>query len=162
MTFPLSTTIPTSNLNSPDSDPSLARVDLLQAVQLLNQIIASANSNNGVLVLNSLGIIAASRLPGNLTITGDISLQPSTGVINVNRVLRLQNTFTTDLGTAATGTTAPSAGDLVFLVDGDAGQPCIGCYDGANWRVIRFMTQVGDVGADLTVTATVVAEGIIV
>jgi hypothetical protein len=158
MTFPLSTTIPTSNLNSPDSDPSLARVDLLQAVQLLNQIIASANGNNGVLVLNGLGKISAARLPGSLAVTGDISLQPSTGVININRVLRLQNTFTTDLGTAATGTTSPSAGDLVFLVDGDAGQPCIGCYDGSQWRVIRLMTQVGDVGAALSATATLTAE----
>ena len=158
MTFPLSTTIPTSNLNSPDSDPSLARVDLLQAVQLLNQIIASANAVNGVLVLNGLAKINASSLPGNLTITGDISLQPSTGVININRVLRLQNTFTTDLGTAATGTTSPSAGDLVYLVDGDAGQPCIGCYDGTRWRVVRFMTQVGDVGANLTASTALVAE----
>lgn len=158
MTFPTGTTIPVNNLNSPSSDPSLARADLLQAVQVINQIIASANLANGVLVLNASGKVTAARLPNILSVTGDLSLSPSTGVINVNRVLRLQNTYVSDLGTAAVGTETPTAGDLVYLVDGDAGQPCVGCYDGTVWRVLRLMTQVGDVGAVLTATATLSAE----
>ena len=158
MTFPTGTTIPINNLNSPNSDPSLARVDLLQAVQALNQLIASANLASGVLILNGSGQVTAARLPNALTVTGDLSLSPTTGVINVNRVLRLQNTYVADLGTAAVGTETPTAGDLIYLVDGDAGQPCIGCYDGTNWRVVRLMTQVGDVGAALTSTATLAAE----
>lgn len=160
MTFPLGTTIPENNLNSPSSDPSLARVDLLQTVQVLNQIIASANLANGVLTLNGTGKITVSRLPSTLSLDGNIQLQPTTGIVSLNRVLRLQNTYTADLGTAAVGTESPTAGDVIYLVDGDAGQPCIGCYDGTAWRVVRLMTTVGDVGAAFTVSTTMTATAV--
>jgi hypothetical protein len=50
---------------------------------------------------------------------------------------------------------------MAYLTDGDAGQPCLSVYDGTVWRVVRLMTQAGDVGAALTsafaLTATAVA-----
>jgi hypothetical protein len=157
MTFPTGTTISTANLDSPDDDPSLARVDLYNLAVAVNDIIASANAAQGVLVLNSSGKVAATLLPATFTTTsGSIGIQPANGVVSLNRVLRLQQTFTADLG-SVTGTTAPSAGDLCYLVDGDAGEPCLACYDGLNWRIVRFMTQVGDVGASITGTATLTA-----
>ena len=79
-------------------------------------------------------------------------MTPSTGVVTLNRVLRLTQTVTADLGTA-TGTSSPVAGDLIYLTGGDAGQPCLGVYDGSAWKVVRLMTRVGDVGAALTATA---------
>ena len=158
MTFPTGTVISTANLDSPDDDPSLARVDLYDLAVAVNNIIASANGAQGVLVLNSSGTISASLLPATFsTASGSINIQPANGVVSLNRVLRLQQTFSADLG-AVNGTQSPSAGDVTYLVDGDAGQPCIGCYDGANWRIVRLMSQVGDVGASITATATLVAE----
>ena len=62
-----------------------------------------------------------------------------------------------DLGTF-TGTTSPSAGDLCYLTDGDAGRPCIAVYNGTAWKVVRLATTVGAVGAALASVSTVVAE----
>jgi hypothetical protein len=157
MTFPVGTVISTANLDSSDDDPSLARADLYAAVVALNQLIASANAASGVLILNGSAKIAAAYLPGTYAVTGGITLQPSSGVVSLQRVLRLQQTVVADLGTV-TGTASPTAGDLVFLTDGDAGSPCLACYDGTKWCVVRLMTQAGSVGASLTATSTLTAE----
>ena len=157
MTFPIGTVISTANLDSPDDDPSLARADLYAAVVALNQLIASVNAANGVLALDGSAKIPSIHLPGTYSVTGNIILQPSSGAVSIQRALRLQPTFVADLGTV-TGTTSPTAGDLIYLIDGDAGTPCLACYDGTAWKVIRLMTQAGSVGAALTATSTLVAE----
>lgn len=157
MTFPTGTTISTANLDSADDDPSLARADLYNLAVAVNDIIASANSAQGVLILNASGKVAGAYLPATYTTdSGSITLQPNSGVVSLQKVLRLSQIYTADLG-ATTGTTSPSAGDLCYLVDGDAGQPCLGCYDGTKWRIVRFMTQVGDVGGTLSTTASLTA-----
>lgn len=156
MTFPIGTVISTANLDSPDDNPNLARADLYNAVIALNQLIASANAASGALVLDGSAKIASTYLPTNYVTTGSLSLSPSTGIVNLNRVLRLTQTVTADLGTV-TGTASPSAGDVIYLTDGDAGQPCLGVYNGTAWKIVRFMTTVGDVGAALTSTATLTA-----
>lgn len=156
MTFPTGTSIPTTHLDSADDDPSLARADLLSAVQTLNQLIASANAASGVLVLDGSGKVLVSQLPTSFSQTGTIQLQPSTHIVSISSVLRLAQLVTADLGTV-TGTTSPNAGDLIYLVDGDAGQPCLGCYDGTRWRIVRLMTEVGDVGASISTTSSLTA-----
>jgi len=157
MTFPTGTTISTANLDSPDDDPSLARVDLYNMAVALNAIIASVNSAQGVLILNGSGKVAATYLPATYsTASGALTLQPNNGIVNIQKVLRLSQIVTADLG-AATGTTAPSAGDICYLTDGDAGSPCLGVYDGTKWRIVRFMTQVGDVGATISATTSFTA-----
>lgn len=159
MTFPTGTQINTTNLDSPADDPNLARVDLLALVQAFNQLVASANTASGVAVLTGAGKISSSLLPGAFTQTGTLQLQPGSGRVNLQNVLRLQPLVTSDvLGGAVNGTDTPAQGDLVFLSDGDAGQPCLGCYDGSGWKVIRLMTAVGDVGAGITATSTLTAE----
>jgi hypothetical protein len=156
MTFPTGQQIPTTNLDSPDDDPSLARADLYDLVLAVNRIIASANAAQGVVVLDGSAKVPTANLSGYLSVTGDIELRPSTGVVNVTSVLRLAQLNVFQLGTQP-GTTSSTAGDLVYLLDGDAGQPCIGVYDGTNWRVVRLMTQVGDVGGTLTAAFTLTA-----
>ena len=153
MTFPSGTTISTLNLDSPDDDPSLARADIYNAVVALNSLIASENTASGVVVLDSNTKIPGSLLPTTQTPTSTLTLQPSTGIISIRNVLRLYPIVTADLGTYL-GTSSPSAGDLVYLTDGDAGQPCVGVYDGSVFRVIRLMTQVGSVGAAITAAFT--------
>lgn len=157
MAFPIGTTISTANLDSPDDNPNLARADLYNAVVALNQLIASANAASGAVVLDAGAKIPSTLLPTSYVSSGNLGLSPTTGVVTLNRVLRLTQTVTADLGTV-NGTASPSAGDLIYLTDGDAGTPCLGCYDGTKWRIVRFMTQVGDVGAALTSTTTLTAE----
>jgi hypothetical protein len=159
MTFPTGTSIATANLDSSDDDPSLARADLYNLVVAVNQLIASANIASGVLVLDGSGKVGVSYLPSTFSQTGTLALQPSAGIVSVNRVLRLSQTYTADLG-SATGTTSPTAGDICYLVDGDAGQPCVGIYNGSAWKVLRLMTTVGAVGAALTSSSTLTATAV--
>lgn len=156
MTFPTGQSINTSHLDSDADDPSLARVDLLALAQAVNQIIASQNAASGVLVLDSSALVPVNNINGYMAVTGDISLRPSTGITNVRNVLRLNQLSTADLGSAV-GTVSPTAGDVCYLLDGDAGQACIGAYDGSQWRVIRFQTSVGGAQAALTSTFTLSA-----
>jgi hypothetical protein len=156
MTFPTGQQINTSHLDSDSDDPSLARVDLLALAQAVNQIISGANAASGVMVLDSSALVPVTNINGYMQVQGDISLRPSTGVTNVRNVLRLNQLSVADLGSAV-GTTSPTAGDVCYLLDGDAGQACIGAYDGAAWRVLRFQTSVGGAQAALTSTFTLSA-----
>lgn len=158
MTFPTGQSVSTTNVASSTADPSLAREDIYNLITLVNQLIASANAAQGVLVLDAGAKVSSTYLPGTYSTTsGAITLQPNSGVVALQKVLRLSQIYTADLGTA-TGTTSPSAGDVCYLVDGDAGTPCLGVYDGTKWRIVRFMTQVGDVGAALTSTTSLSAD----
>lgn len=149
MTFPTGTVISTANVDSATDDPSLARSDIYDSFVALNAIIASANTAQGVLVLDGSGKIAGTYLPAAWSTTsGSITISPNNGIVNIQKVLRLSQIVTADLGTAQ-GTTSPSAGDLCYLTDGDAGNPCLAVYNGTNWRVIRFSMIAGDVGAEL-------------
>lgn len=161
MTFPTGTVISTANVDSGDGDPSLARADIYNLITAFNQLVASKNLANGVFVLDGSGKITSGYLPTNYSVTGTINLISSVGVISINNVLRLTQIYTADLGTE-TGTTSPVAGDCCYLVDGDAGQPCLGVYDGTQWRVVRLMTTVGDVGAAVASTASLVCDAEIV
>lgn len=157
MTFPSATQLNTQNLDSADDDPSLARADILATVQAVNAIIASENTAFGVAVLDSTGQIPGTRLPATITATGTQTLQPTSGVISLRNVARLYPLVSADIGTYL-GTTAPSAGDVIFVTDGDAGSPCLAVYDGSVYRVVRLMTQIGSVGAALTVSVTLTGE----
>jgi hypothetical protein len=97
--------------------------------------------------------LAVSQIPTSLSVNGDLTLNPSTKVVNIRDVLRLQARFVDDNAAL----TSPIGGDIIYLVDGDAGRPCLSVYDGTNWRVVRFATTVGAVGATLTATSTIVA-----
>ena len=157
MAFPSGTQINTTNVDSADDDPSLARVDIYNLILAFNQLVSSENSASGVCVLNASGKITASQLPANYTTTsGQLQLFPANAIVNIRNVLRLTQINADDLGSAL-GTTAPAAGDLAYLTNGDAGQPCLACYDGSNWRIVRFATQVGSAGAALESTATLSA-----
>jgi hypothetical protein len=156
MTFPTGTVISTTNVDSAADDPSLARADIYDLIVAFNALVASKDLANGVLVLNGSGQINATLLPATQTITSTLILQPSTGIVNIRNVLRLHQIATADLGTTL-GTTTNQAGDVVFLTDGDAGNPCLSVYNGSQWRVVRLATQVGDVGATLTATSSLTA-----
>ena len=159
MTFPTGTTISTANVASVDSDPSQARADIYNLITAVNSIISSANAALGVLVLDASGRISGTRMPGTFNPTGNLSFQPSTGIINIQNVLRLAQIYSEDLGTV-NGTASPTAGDMIYLVDGDAGTPCLGVYDGTQWRVVRLMMPAGSAQSALSTTVSLTATAV--
>lgn len=128
MTFP-STAITTTNLNSPSADPSLARVDLLTAVEYINTIIADKNTANGVVVLQGDGTIASTQMPTAIS-PNTLTLSPVSTVVKIEDILRLQLIPSAVLKNLTT----PIAGDVALSSDADGGNPALCFYDGTAWR----------------------------
>ena len=156
MTFPTGTVISTANVDSPDDDPSLARGDIYNLIVAVNQLIASVNAANGVLSLDGSGKVATTYMPGTISVTGDQTISPSSGIVSLRNVLRMRQIQFVQLGSLA-GTESPTAGDIVYLTDGDGGRPCLAVYNGTNWRIVRLGTQVGPSAAAVTATTTLTA-----
>jgi hypothetical protein len=129
MAFPTGTSIPTSNLDAGTDSPASARADLLSAVTALNDIIASANGNSGVLVLSGSGKLPSSTIPTQITLASGVQvINPVDGVVNIRDILRLQPNTVSEL-TALTST----AGDVAYCSNGAGGSPCVAFYNGTNW-----------------------------
>ena len=138
MTFP-TTTIATENLDSATDDPSLARVDLLDAVEKLNTIISEAGSADGVAVLDGSGYLPTAQLPTTIS-TATLTLAPTTGVVNIQQVLRL-----TELNRSVIlNFTANAIGDMAVCADigGTADNPGIVFFKGNVWVGIPFSSNV--------------------
>jgi hypothetical protein len=134
MTFPTGQVITTTNLSSATAKPSDARADLLLAVQTINTIVADANSAGGVAVLNGSGEIVSSQLPSNYAPADDLVLNPTTGLVKVQDVLRLQQLTSAQILALAT----PALGDIALSTDGDGGDPAICFHDGTDWKYLAL------------------------
>jgi hypothetical protein len=135
MAFPTGTQITTSNLDSDTDSPSLARADLLTAVEALNAIIASANGASGVLVLTGAGKIPAGIMPQSITLPQGVQIiNPASLVVNIRDFLRIQPQTVEDMDAF----TEQAQGDICFLTDGDSGNPCLAVYDGTDWRIVAL------------------------
>lgn len=134
MAFPTSQ-VSTTNLDDAADDPSLARADLLDAVQKLNTIIDEGGSASGVALLNSSGKLSATQMPGSITATGVQVINPTGGVVHIQDILRLTPKTDTELNALTS-----VAGDVAFCSSGvdSAGEPCLALYDGTNWRAITL------------------------
>jgi hypothetical protein len=154
MTFPTSA-ITTDNLSSGSSDPSLARADLLLAVQHINTIVSEANGAGGVAVLDGSARIASTRLPSTYSPSENLTLAPSTGVVKIQNVLRLQQLTTDQVLLLADSTD----GDVVYVTDGDSGDPCLAVYANSNWNVLTFNqgTISKTVAATITSSSSIIA-----
>jgi hypothetical protein len=129
MAFPTGTSITTSNLDAGTDSPASARADLLSAVTALNDIIASANGNSGVLVLTGSAKLPSSTIPTQITLASGVQvINPVSGVVNIRDILRLQPNTVSEL-TALTST----AGDVAYCSNGAGGNPCVAFYNGTNW-----------------------------
>jgi hypothetical protein len=137
MSFP-SVQVTTTNLDSGTDDPSLARADLLDAVQKLNEIIAGADAADGCATLNSSGTIESTQVPSTLSPSTTLTLNPSTGFVKIQNILRLQSRTTDQLENTANIT----AGDVAYCQDGDTGSPCIAVYNGTDWLRISLGTAI--------------------
>jgi hypothetical protein len=134
MAFPTTTTS-TDNVDSSTDDPSLARADLLSAVQHLNTIITEKNTADGVCVLDGSGLVPSTQLPATYSTSGTTVFSPGTGIVNIQDRLRL-----TPLNNAAiVALLDPQLGDIVIAsnISANAG-PGVVFYSGTDWRGIGF------------------------
>jgi hypothetical protein len=150
MAFP-TTQVSTDNLDSSADDPSLARADLLLAVQNLNTIVSERGTAGGVALLNGSGELASSQLPSTYAPTQTLTLAPTTGVVKIEDVLRLQPLTTDDVLALQDS----ANGDVVFVTDGDSGSPCLSIYANSQWNVIPFNS--GTIAKTVTATLAAVA-----
>ena len=137
MPFPTST-ISTDNLDSDTDNPATARGDLLDAVQKLNSIIAGAGTASNVILSDGSNYISTSQIPPTITTTGTLTLSPSTGVVNIQDVLRL-TMYPVETILTITGNVS---GDMIMCsnIGNIANNPGIAFYDGnVNvWRTLAF------------------------
>jgi len=138
MAFPTNT-VNTTNLDAGTDDPSLARADLLDAVQKLNTIITEGGAANGVALLTSGGKLSATQMPTTITATGVQVFNPTGGVVQIQDILRLTSKTVTELQALDTAGTA-AAGDVAYCSDGEgsSGGPTLAVYDGTNWRQVEL------------------------
>lgn len=140
MSFP-TTAITTTNLDSSLDDPSLARADLLDAVQKLNSIIADRNAADGVLVLDGSGFITTARIPSTISVAGTQTISPTSGVVNIQSVLRLSS----QSEAAIVALSTPQAGDMALCANlltsgANVGGICV--YNGTSWIGLPFTANV--------------------
>ena len=118
MTFPVAT-INTTNLDAATDDPSLARPDLLAAVEALNSIISEADIAGGVALLSVTGEYDSAKMPTTLSVTGTQTISPTSGIVNIQDVLRLSQLPTSSINTL----TGSQLGDIVISTDADSKTP---------------------------------------
>jgi hypothetical protein len=134
MAWPTGQQVSTTNLSSSTANPSLARMDLNDAVVYLNAIIASKNEPEGACVLDGFGEISTYQIPNVIIVAGDLSLQPQSTVVNIRDTLRLEPKTLVEHGA---DTATHFAGDMKFVVDavdGSGTGPAIIIYDGTDWK----------------------------
>lgn len=138
MTFPTAN-VSIANLDSETDDPSLARTDLLDAVNKLNLIMAEAGAATGVALLDNSAQMPISTIPTTIS-TSNLTLAPGDGVVNIQNVLRL-NALPTATILNFTGNVA---GDIILCsnVGNVANSVGLAIYNGTVWRGLPLTANV--------------------
>lgn len=138
MTFPTAN-VSIVNLDSDTDDPSLARVDLLDAVNKLNLIMAENNTAGGVSVLDGSGLLPMANMPSTIT-TANLALNPTDGVVSIQNVLRLNQLPTATI----LNFTGNVSGDMVMCsnVGNIANNPGLAVFNGNVWRGLPLTANV--------------------
>lgn len=138
MTFPTAN-VSIANLDSETDDPSLARTDLLDAVNKLNLIMAEGGAATGVALLDNSAQMPVSTIPTTIS-TATLTLAPSDGVVNIQNVLRL-NALPTATILNFTGNVA---GDIMLCsnVGNVANSTGLAIYNGTVWRGLPLTANV--------------------
>lgn len=139
MTWPTGQQANRDNLSSGSDNPGLARIDLDQALEYLNDIIASQNTAYGAVVSNGFNQISSNQIPNNIQISGSLSLEPTNKWVSIKNVLNLVPLTTSQL---AALTNEWQLGDMAMISDADAGDPAICFFDGTDWKKLPL----GDMG----------------
>lgn len=135
MTFP-TTTASTTNLDAGTDSPASARADLYLALQLLNQIIESADLAGGVPLLDGGGLLQGDQMPLAIS-PANLTLAPSDAVVKIEDRLRLQIMTHAQILALAD----PTVGDMCLAcTDLTGASPKLAMYDGTNWKYIALST----------------------
>lgn len=128
--------IVTTNLDSGADDPSLARADILAALQELQAVISGRNSASGVCPLDGSSLVPAANLPDTITSssTNNLILAPDTDRVAIQNIINLNPQTVTEIS----GITSPVTGDVMYCSNGDAGSPCLAIYNGTSWLRIAL------------------------
>lgn len=133
MTFP-TTPISTANLDSSAADPSLARADLLQAVESLNTIMSEVNQALGVALLTGDGKYDGTKFPDSQYTDGQCTITAGNNIISLQSLVRLQRMPKEVL----LAQTDMIDGDMVLCSDADGGNLALCIYDETNteWKYL--------------------------
>jgi hypothetical protein len=136
MTWGNSANVVTTNLDDATDDPSLARIDILNAFYELQAIIGSRNTANGVCPLDANNLVPAANLPDSITSssTNSLFLVPNTKRVVIQDFINL--TSYTVAGLNAFSGRLP--GDVAHCSNGAAGSPCLAYWNGTSWLRIAF------------------------
>jgi hypothetical protein len=138
MTFPTAN-VSIANLDSATDDPSLARADLLDAVEKLNLIMHEAGTASGVALLDGSGRMPTSTQQETIT-TATLTLSPTNGIVGIQNRLRISQFPTTTI----LGFTGNVSGDMAMCsnVGNIANNPGVAFYTGNVWVGLPFTANV--------------------
>lgn len=146
------TNITTTHLDSSSDDPSLARAEILAAVNELQAVIAGRNTANGVAPTDGDNRVPNTNLPDNIVSSSgnNLLLQPDTGVVYVNYLLKIQDKSTSNLSSLT-----PTPYQLAMVSDGTPDRQCLAVYVGDNdgntgdpiFYRIPLQNRIGNVGS---------------
>lgn len=139
MAWATSSNVVTTNLDAGTDSPAAARPDLKAALDELILVIDGRGTANGVAPLDASTKISTTYLPDELNSSAltDLTLDPSTGKVNIQEILHLEPQTVAQLN----GRTDQEAGDVAYCSDGgddSAGVGCVAVYDGNDWRAIQL------------------------
>lgn len=129
MTWGNPANVTTTYLDSASDDPSLARAEILAALQELQQVIAGRSAANGVAPLDSSSLVPNTNLPNTLISSSGnaLQLQPNTGVLGINYLINMTTKTTAQLEALT-----PVPNMIALVSDGDAGTETLAIYTGDN------------------------------
>ena len=128
--------IVTTNLDDATDSPASARANLKTALDELSNVINGRNTANGVPGLDASSKISAAQLPDeiNSSSSTDLTLDPSTGKVNIEEILQLKPQTLTELNARSD----KEEGDLAYCSNGNSGAKTLAVYDGSNWKVVAL------------------------
>ena len=131
-----SSNIDTQHLDAGTDSPASARANIKTALDELANVIDGRNQASGVAGLDASSKISATQIPDELNTSSstDLTLDPTTGKINIEEILQLKPQTLTELNARSD----KEEGDFAYCSNGNSGSKCLAVYDGSNWKVVAL------------------------
>ena len=131
-----SSNIDTQHLDAGTDSPASARANIKTALDELANVIDGRNQASRLARLDPSSKISATQIPDELNTSSstDLTLDPTTGKINIEEILQLKPQTLTELNARSD----KEEGDLAYCSNGNSGSKCLAVYDGSNWKVVAL------------------------
>jgi len=132
--------VTTTKLDSALDSPAEARIELYNALIELQNVINGRGAVNGVASLDANSKIPSAQMPDeiNSTSSTDLTLDPATGIVTVEDIIKL-NPITRS---AAYSVAGRADGMIAMMSDGDSTITKPAYYSGGVWRYFDDNTEV--------------------